>query len=145
MMGSAGRQSSRKVRTLVHLLFVDDNTEILDTFSQILREEGYTVTACAGGLAALLRAGVQRPDLIILDLHLGDITGFDIYRALRADPDFASIPVLFISGVILDEAAVRSRTGDPDARLLLKPVTGPDLVREIEAAVARARKDPEAA
>jgi CheY-like chemotaxis protein len=125
-----------------HIALVDDNQEILSTFTDLLEQAGYRVTPCASGLSALLRIGNDRPDVVILDLKLNDISGFDLYRTLKEDPDFASVPILFVSGVFLDEEMLRARVGDPTARLLLKPVMEEDLLAEIERArtpVARSR------
>ena len=126
----------------VHLILVDDNLEILSTFSDLLDEAGYRVTACSSGLQALLRIGLERPEVVILDLKLNDISGFDLYRALREVPETADLPVVFVSGVFLDQELLRSRVGDPDVKLLLKPVPEEELLAEIEAArtIAKARR-----
>lgn len=123
----------------VHLMLVDDNLEILSTFSDLLDEAGYRVTACSSGLQALLRIGLDRPDVVILDLKLNDISGFDVYRALRDVPETAALPVLFVSGVFLDQELLRNRVGDAEAKLLLKPVPEEELLAEIEAARSSAK------
>lgn len=123
---------------LAHIVLVDDNHEILSTFTDLLEESGYRVTSCSSGLSALLRIGTDRPDIVILDLKLNDISGFDVYRALKDDPDFAPVPVLFMSGVFLDQDLLRDRVNDPAAKLLLKPVPEEVLLAEIESARARA-------
>ena len=64
---------------------------------------------------------------------------------LEGDPAVSTIPVLFISGVVLDQELLRARLGDPEARLLLKPVAADQFVREGGAAVARARRKRSAA
>jgi DNA-binding response OmpR family regulator len=116
---------------LVKIALVDDNEEILETFGELLTEVGYQVTCCQTGMGALLRIGAERPDLILLDLNLGDLSGFDVFRAVKADPDLAATRVLFISGVVLEERILRERIGDPNARLLLKPVDPGRLLEEI--------------
>ncbi len=132
-------------RSLPHVIIVDDNSEFLEMLSELLEEAGYRVTACSSGLGCLLRIGADRPDAVVLDLKLNDISGFDIYRALRADPGFQTLPVLFVSGVFLDEALLRDRVGDPNARLLLKPVPKESILAEIEAARAGSLRAPSAA
>jgi two-component system, NtrC family, sensor kinase len=125
-----------------HIVLVDDNLDILSTIGDLLEESGYRVTPCASGLSALLRIGLTRPDVVILDLKLNDISGLDVYRALKEDPEVADLPVLFVSGVFLDQELLRSRLNDPTARLLLKPVPEEELLAEIEAACARIRVRP---
>lgn len=127
-----------------HILIVDDNDEVLATLSELLEAEGFRVTACGSGLAALLRIGLDRPSLVLLDLKLSDISGFDVHRVIRADADLSDLPILFISGVYLDQELLRTRLNDPHARLLLKPVPESELVAEIERARLRGAR-PEAA
>jgi CheY-like chemotaxis protein len=119
----------------VHVLLVDDNEEVLQTFAELLEAEGFRVTTCASGLVALLRIGREIPDIIILDLTLTDTSGFEIHRALKMEPAFAGIPILFVSGVVLDEDLVRARVGDPRARLLMKPVSSETLISAISEAI----------
>ena len=122
-----------------HLIVVDDNLEILSVFSDLLEAAGYRVTSCAGGLLALLRIGLDRPDVVILDLKLNDISGFDVYRTLKDAPETADLPVLFVSGVFLDQELLRYRVNDPEVRLLLKPVPEDELLAEIESARTTAK------
>jgi two-component system, sensor histidine kinase and response regulator len=124
----------------IHVLIVDDNPEVLEILSELLEESGYRVTCCSGGLSALLTVGRERPDLMLLDLKLDDISGFDVYRAVRADAMCADLPIIFVSGVFLDEEIIRARSGDASARLLLKPIPGEVLVSEIEQAVEVRRR-----
>jgi DNA-binding response OmpR family regulator len=124
----------------VHVLIVDDNPEILEMLTELLEISGYRVTCCSRGLSALLTIGRVRPDLVVLDIKLDDISGFDVYRALRAEAEFVDLPILFVSGVFLDEEMIRGRLGDPTARLLLKPIPGERLVLEIEQAMAGRRR-----
>lgn len=124
----------------IHVLIVDDHPEVLEILSELLEESGYRVTCCSGGLSALLTMGRVRPDLMLLDLKLDDISGFDVYRAVRADAEFVDLPVIFVSGVFLEEEIIRARSGDASARLLLKPIPGEVLVAEIEQAVGGRRR-----
>ena len=129
----------------MHILLVEDSIEVLEAYSELLEDSGYQVTACETGLGALIRVGVDRPDLVVLDLKLPDVSGFDIHRALRADPTFCSVPILFVSGVILDEEVLRAQVCDPDMRLLLKPIHPDELIRAIREVLAEFGRAPEAA
>ena len=120
----------------IHVLVVDDNPEILEVLTELLEMSGYQVTCCSRGLSALLTIGRVQPDVVVLDIKLDDISGFDVYRALRAEAAFADLPVIFVSGVFLDEEMIRGRLGDTTARLLLKPIPGERLIMEIEQATA---------
>lgn len=80
-----------------NILIIDDNPTNLQLLSKILTEEGYNVR-CARD-SSLVLSGVKAipPDLILLDIVMPDMSGFDVCRLLKADPQTASIPILFIS------------------------------------------------
>lgn len=77
------------------ILVVDDNPELLTLLSSSFEEAGYTVATAARGRAALEQTRKDRPDLVILDVLLPDVMGFDVAEALRR----LRIPFIFISGV----------------------------------------------
>ena len=76
------------------VLVVDDVKSELDLLSHYLEEAGFLVTATADGLDALERVKVDRPDVIVTDLVMPDITGLELCRKLKKDPDTADIPIV---------------------------------------------------
>jgi PAS domain S-box-containing protein len=78
------------------ILTVDDTEAKRYAITRILRKAGFDVEEAASGAEALARAK-EKPDLIILDVELPDINGFEVCRRLRQDPDLSSIPVLHVS------------------------------------------------
>jgi len=78
-----------------HILVVDDEASITDLLSTALRYMGYQVTTAATGFGALEAAATAAPDLVVLDVMLPDIDGFEVCRRLRAARDF--VPVIFLS------------------------------------------------
>ena len=81
------------------ILIVDDNSDNLELLSAILIEKHYTVHTAADGMLALERIAEKHPDLILLDIMMPGIDGFEVCRRLKADPSTASIPVIFISSL----------------------------------------------
>lgn len=79
------------------VLVVDDTPENIDVLSSILREK-YRVKAAKSGERALKLVEKSKPDLILLDIMMPEMDGFEVCRRLKADPATASIPVIFISG-----------------------------------------------
>jgi two-component system OmpR family response regulator len=77
------------------ILVVDDEPSITDLLSTALRYMGYDVATARTGYAALDSAAGSPPDLIVLDVMLPDIDGFEVCRRLRADGDF--VPVIFLT------------------------------------------------
>jgi two-component system, OmpR family, response regulator len=114
------------------ILVVDDEEAIVQLLTTVLRYEGFEVESAADGRAALRAAERFRPDLIMLDVMLPDLDGFEVYRRIAAGPH--PIPVLFLTAK--DEAADRVRgltLGADD--YVGKPFS-------LEEVVARARGDP---
>src|SRR5437867_5995851 len=79
------------------ILTVDDSPQVREVITEILRCAGFEVREAATGADAL-RGAAEHPDLIILDIQLPDIDGFEVCRRLKADPATATIPVLHLSG-----------------------------------------------
>ena len=89
------------------ILIIDDNPDALDVARARLASEGADILCAEGGAAGLEAARQQKPDLILLDLDMPEISGFDVCRTLKADPDLHMIPILFLSGSGTAEDKVR--------------------------------------
>ena len=85
------------------ILVVDDQLENLVTLSEILRAEGYEVNSVINGPTALEAVHAFLPDLILLDILMPDMDGYDVCETLKVDPVTRDIPVIFISA--LDDSA----------------------------------------
>ena len=125
----------------LRILHVEDNLANLALVEQILarHEEVELIAATLGGLALEL-ARRHRPDVILLDLHLPDMSGVDVLGRLRADPTTTAIPVVVVSA---DATAERMALLDAErvAAYLTKPIDVRKLLRVIES-VARKLTDP---
>jgi diguanylate cyclase (GGDEF)-like protein len=80
------------------ILIIDDSPDALDVAKIRLAKEGLDILCAEGGVAGLEVARRENPDLILLDLDMPDLSGFDVCRALKADLELCMIPVLFLSG-----------------------------------------------
>jgi len=89
------------------LLLVDDDVESLAVARARLADDGIEIFYATGGSAGLEAAKSQHPDLILLDLDMPDMSGFDVCRILKADPELCMIPVLFLSGSATSDDKVR--------------------------------------
>lgn len=83
------------------ILLVDDNPQNLRLLRTMLKEHGYKVRATLSGGLALKAVEIVQPDLILLDINLPDMKGYEVCKTLKADPSTADIPVIFVSA--LDE------------------------------------------
>ncbi len=80
------------------LLIVDDEPINIQILSSIL-DDDYTLSAATNGKKALELARSQHPDLILLDMMMPDIDGLEVCRTLKADPETADIPVIFVTAM----------------------------------------------
>ena len=83
------------------VLVVEDEPEILEPLAHSLTQAGYTVLSAEDGLTACRLIGNQQPDLILLDIMLPDLYGWEICRLLRQHPDprVASTPVIMLTAL----------------------------------------------
>ena len=77
---------------------VDDDREVRDTLRDVFEEEGFQVQLAPNGLRLVSALQVDRPDVILLDVMMSWIDGFELCRALKRNREFRDIPVVFISG-----------------------------------------------
>lgn len=82
-----------------NILIVDDKPENLDVLSEMLRQCGHKVRPATSGKLALRAAKKQPPDLILLDIRMPTLDGYQVCRRLKADPVLKAVPVIFISGL----------------------------------------------
>lgn len=81
------------------ILIVDDKPENLRLLSQMLTEHGYDVRAAISGTRALASVAAMPPDLILLDIRMPEMNGYEVCQALKADAGSADIPIIFISAL----------------------------------------------
>jgi len=79
------------------ILVVDDEKNIVQLARLYLDKEGFQVEAAFDGAQALEKARTVRPDLVILDIMMPELSGFEVLEALRRDPKTANIPVLVLT------------------------------------------------
>ncbi|HUI33988.1 MAG TPA: response regulator [Stellaceae bacterium] len=84
-------------RTAKRILVVEDNELNLKLLNDVLEAHGYAVLATGEGAVAIAWARQYRPDLILMDLQLPDISGLEVTRLLKADVGTASIPIVAVT------------------------------------------------
>ncbi len=111
------------------ILVVDDDTPIRSLLRQELSDAGYAVREAANGKAALDMVRVQKPDLILLDVMMPEINGFDVAAVLKNDPETMDIPIIILSIVQDKERGLRIGVD----RYLTKPINTEKLFQEVDA------------
>lgn len=118
-----------------HILVVDDYADALDIWAIYLQSMGYQVSTAADGLNAVAKAEQLLPDLIVLDLELPGLTGFEVAKRLRANPDTTHIPLIAATGYSHARQLDQARQSGFDA-VVVKPCDPDMLVQEIERLLA---------
>lgn len=106
------------------ILIIDDDAKDRALLSETLQQCGYRVTEAANQAEAIRQARTCPPNLMLIDLHLSDTSGYDLLKVLRADPLLAHIPAIAMTGhifpgegrtaVALGFAAYFEKTANPD-------------------------------
>lgn len=126
-----------------HILIVDDYVDALDIWAIYLRSIGYSVSTAADGPSAVAKAEELLPDLIVLDLELPGLTGFEVATRLRANPATAAIPLIAATGYSHARQLDLARASGFDA-VVVKPCDPDVLVQEVERLLAVADRDAHA-
>ena len=113
------------------VLVVDDYPDAREMYSEYLEYSGYEVIEAANGIEALQRALDDRPDIILMDLSLPVMDGWEATRRLKADDRTAGIPVVALTGHALAGISEGARQAGCDA-FVTKPCLPEDLVVEIK-------------
>ena len=113
------------------VLLVEDNETIRHAFTILLEESGYRVAEAGSGEAALEITRRERPALILMDLGLPDITGVEVTRRLKADPETRDVLVVALTGRAM-EADREACLAAGCSAYYVKPVDTRQLLRDID-------------
>lgn len=80
-----------------HILCIEDESEMIDLTRLVLEREGFKVVGAVGGVRGLELMRQEKPDLVLLDLMMPDIDGWEVYRQMKADKELALIPVIVVT------------------------------------------------
>ena len=122
-----------------HVLVVDDDAWILRMVATVLEKRGYSVETAVDGEDAVVKAAAHAPDLIITDVMMPKMDGWTLVRTLRAQAEFATIPVIFLTALATEEDRIRGfRLGADDY------LTKPFRFEELDLPVAKTMRHTDA-
>jgi len=133
------------------VLVIDDNRTLVLAAERILQKQGYDVITALNGPDGLQKARKERPDIIILDIIMPEMDGYEVARNLKSDSDTAHIPIIFLSArgntdetkgpttVGLEEIGTAFECGGND--FLQKPVSAADLLNTVKNVLWLSRLD----
>ncbi|MFZ5801480.1 MAG: response regulator [Candidatus Omnitrophota bacterium] len=118
------------------ILIVDDEKDIRELLQKKLEKEGYGTMVFENASEALNMCRVRRPDLILLDIVMPDMNGYEFARKLYADKDTQGIPIIFQTGKDLQPQAIENRVHEIGAfDFITKPYTVEELLAQIKEAL----------
>lgn len=118
------------------ILVVDDDIDSLKLIVLMLQRNGYEVDGANAGAPALQKVVSDRPDLIILDVMMPDMSGYEVCRRLRKNPETRSIPIImFTAKTLIDDKVAGFEAGADD--YLTKPTHPAELASRVRAILAR--------
>ena len=119
------------------ILVVEDNADNREIYCTMLRHHGYTVAEAETGENGIRVAGEVLPAVVLMDVSMPGIDGFEATRRLKADPRTAAIPVVAVTAHALAEDRMRALQAGCDG-YLAKPVEPRRVLEEVQRLVARA-------
>jgi len=121
---------------MARILIAEDEPDIRELVAFTLRFAGHEVTPTSNGEEAFQQASIVVPDLIIMDVRMPKMTGYDACRAMKADPALKDIPVVFLSAKGQDsEIQVGLEAGAEE--YLLKPFAPNQLTERVKAILSK--------
>ncbi len=123
---------------LARILVVDDNEVNVELLVVMLASEHYVVSTAFDGFEALAKIAAEKPDIVLLDVMMPELDGFEVCRCIKADPATAHIPVIMVTALSDVDDLVRGFEAGADD-FVTKPVNGLALMARIDLQLRRKR------
>jgi DNA-binding response OmpR family regulator len=121
---------------MAKILIAEDERDIRDLIAFTLRFAGYEVVAAANGEEAVQLAAKEDPDLILMDVRMPRMTGYEACRILKANPEMKDIPIAFLSAKG-QESEIQTGLEAGAEEYLLKPFAPDQLTERVKAMLAK--------
>jgi CheY-like chemotaxis protein/MinD-like ATPase involved in chromosome partitioning or flagellar assembly len=121
------------------ILIVDDDLDTLRLVGLMLQHQGYRIVAASSGLQAIALCQSEKPDMVLLDIMMPEMDGYEVARKLRSDPATNSLPIImFTAKTQVDDKIQGFEVGADD--YLTKPTQPRELFAHVKAVLARGKK-----
>lgn len=117
---------------MVKILIVDDHNTTLKLITSFLKGKDYEILTATDAYHAIKVMATERPDMILLDINIPQINGFELCRAIRDDIEFKDIPIIMMSGAYGDDIARKRALNLGADAYLVKPFEKEELLSLIE-------------
>jgi len=120
----------------VRILYIEDNPENRLLVRRILEAEGYSITEATDGSAGLELAAQMQPDVILLDINLPEIDGYDLARRFRETPGLQQVPILAVTANVMQGDRERTLAAGCDG-YIQKPIDVDRLPEQVKAVLRK--------
>jgi DNA-binding response OmpR family regulator len=121
---------------MAKILIAEDEPDIRELVTFMLRFAGYEVVAAVNGEDAVQMASRELPDLVLMDVRMPRLTGYDACRVMKANPDLRHVPVVFLSAKG-QESEIQTGLDAGAEEYLLKPFSPAELTSRVKGILAR--------
>ncbi len=116
------------------VLIIDDSAVIGMALTMRLKSAGYEAAAVRSGTAGIQEALQNRPDVVVMDVNMPNMDGFEVHRQMQASPELRNVPVIFLTGDHLEDVMLRAKAAG--VKEVLPKLNAPGaLAKAIDAAV----------
>lgn len=119
------------------ILYIEDDSEMIDLVRMIVNRSGYELIGAYGGRQGLDAITTEKPDLILLDLMMPDVDGWDVYQQIKASDETRQIPVIIITAKAQPIDKVLGMTIAKVDDYICKPFRPQELIESIEKTLTR--------
>ncbi|OPZ19880.1 MAG: Response regulator PleD [candidate division BRC1 bacterium ADurb.BinA364] len=123
------------------ILVVDDENDVQLVIKTALQSEGFDVATASNGPDALAEVANRQPDLIVLDVMMPGMTGFQVLEKLKSNEKTARIPVIMLTGVS-ERSKIQEALASGTDYYIVKPFEFHDLIGKVNSALAAPLEDP---
>jgi DNA-binding response OmpR family regulator len=120
-----------------HILCIEDEPEMIELVRIILSRKGYEISGAAGGQEGLTKMRKELPDLVLLDLMMPDMGGWEVYQQMKADEKTKDIPVIVVTAKAQSIDKVLGLYIAKVEDYIAKPFSPSELVASVEHVLAR--------
>ena len=132
---NAKKDESVSKKSAQTILIVDDDPGIIRLVGALLKDHGYAVESATDGLEALVKIKNNKPDLVILDIMMPEINGYDVCYQLRFNKDYVNIPIIILT--VRDQELDEVISKKANIEYMHKPVESKHLLDKIGSLLAK--------
>lgn len=125
----------------IKVLMVDDDKMLLDMYKERLEMATFEVETSSNGEECLAKIHQVKPDIILLDIMMPKVNGYDTLSSIKSDPATKDIPVIILSALVRDINKSRAIEAGADDYIIKSEVMPADVIKKIESVLAKYHKD----